>query len=166
MPVHKTTHSKSNLPKITKKIIMTRLIVKLKIWAGPLAGVYAFCLLKRLLHKKSFLQKKLLLQVLLQNWKFEQGLRRGYPFGLLKRLLQKKVITICFKLLRVLLQNWKFEQGLRRGVYTFRLLKSKNKKIIIKSLITQVVPRVGRPTVRLAVTKQTVMKKECYYEVW
>ena len=29
----------------------------------------------------------------------------------------------------------------------------------------QVVRRVGRPVVMLTVTKQTVMKKECYYEV-
>ena len=29
----------------------------------------------------------------------------------------------------------------------------------------QVVPRVGRPTVMLTISKQTVMKEECYYEV-
>ena len=32
-------------------------------------------------------------------------------------------------------------------------------------IIKQVVPRVGRPAVMLIISNQTVMKKECYYEV-
>ena len=33
---------------------------------------------EKIITNKSLLQKKLLLQVLLQNWKFEQGLRQRY----------------------------------------------------------------------------------------
>ena len=48
-------------------------------------------------------------------------------------------------------------------------IKYKNKTIDSKigryNHIKQVVPRVGRPTVMLTISKQTVMKKECYYEV-
>ena len=46
--------------------------------------------------------------------------------------------------------------------YTEQLLLAKlNDKV--NNFNKQVVPRVGRPAVMLTVSKQTVMKKECYY---